>query len=53
MSTLWWCVQFFEAFPIVGALRQLHLSWMHYIKLIHIKDEGTRLELMKEAEKSE
>ncbi|MCB0517837.1 MAG: hypothetical protein H6577_12625 [Lewinellaceae bacterium] len=49
--TLYYCRQFYAAFPILNALRS-ELSWTHYRSLLRVKEEAARylLYLPSEAE---
>ena len=51
-DVLWRCVQFAKAFKILVAPRESLLTWTHYVKLITIRDEQTRLSFMRRAQKS-
>ncbi len=51
-DVLWRCVQFAKAFKILVAPRESPLTWTHYVKLITVHDEATRMSLMKRAQKS-
>src|SRR3989338_277121 len=51
-DVLWRCIQFAESFKKVGTYRLSSLSWSHYLRLIPVSDEATRLSLMNRAQKS-
>lgn len=54
-STLWRCVQFVQAFPILGARREslpAHLTWTHYRQLITIPNLKDRMTFLKRAQQA-
>lgn len=52
-ALLWRCVQFAKEFDFLAHGRESfagHLAWLHYRRLITVRDEDTRIDLMRRAE---
>ena len=55
-TTLWRCVQFARAFKILATSREsfpAQLTWSHYVELVKVPDEETRLSLLRRAEEGD